>query len=44
MVLASTGGGAAAMLLAVGDDVKSSYEAMERSGRVASALILCINE
>jgi len=44
MVLASAGGGAAAMLLAVGDDVKSGYEAMERSGRVASALILCINE
>ncbi|KAK3903826.1 ABC1 family-domain-containing protein [Staphylotrichum tortipilum] len=44
MVLASAGGGAAAMLLAVGDDVKSSYEAMERSGRVASALILCIND
>jgi aarF domain-containing kinase len=32
------------MLFSVGDDVKNTYEGMERSGRVASTLILCINE
>jgi aarF domain-containing kinase len=32
------------MLLSVGDDVKNGYEAMERTGRVASALVLNINE
>jgi aarF domain-containing kinase len=32
------------MLLSVGDDVKNSYGAMERTGRVASTLVLCINE
>jgi aarF domain-containing kinase len=32
------------MLLAVGDDIKSTYEAIERTGRVASTLVLCINE
>jgi aarF domain-containing kinase len=32
------------MLLAVGDDIKNTYEAIERTGRVASTLVLCINE
>ncbi|KAL2145557.1 hypothetical protein VTI28DRAFT_6795 [Corynascus sepedonium] len=32
------------MLLSVGDDVKSSYEAIERSGRVVSTLVLCVND
>ncbi|VBB76106.1 Putative ABC transporter [Podospora comata] len=50
-VLAATGGGVAAAaatvggsLLAFGDDIKNSYEAMERTGRVAAALVLCIND
>ncbi len=44
VLLATTGGGAAAMLLAVGDDVKNGYGAVERTGRVASTLALCVNE
>ena len=44
VLLATAGGGAAAMLLSVGDDVKHSYGAVERTGRVASTLVLCINE
>ncbi|KAK4104574.1 ABC1-domain-containing protein [Parathielavia hyrcaniae] len=32
------------MLMAVGGDIKNSYEAVERTGRVASALVLCIND
>lgn len=44
VLLASAGGGAAAMLLAVGDDVKNGYGAAERTGRVAAALGLCVNE
>ncbi|KAL2118528.1 hypothetical protein VTJ04DRAFT_8188 [Mycothermus thermophilus] len=44
VILAAAGGGAAAMLLSVGDDVKNTYEAMERSGRVVSALVLCVND
>lgn len=50
-MLAATGGGVAAAaatvggsLLAFGDDIKNSYEAMERTGRVAAALVLCIND
>jgi len=30
--------------LAIGDDVKTAYEAAERTGRVASALFININE
>lgn len=44
VLLATAGGGAAAMLLSVSDDVKNSYGALERTGRVASTLVLCINE
>ncbi|KAK3365740.1 ABC1 family-domain-containing protein [Lasiosphaeria ovina] len=44
VLLAATGGAATVGLLAVGDDVRSAYEALERSGRVAGALIVCIND
>jgi len=44
VLLASAGGGILAMLAAAGEDVKNSYEALERTGRVAAALVLCINE
>ncbi|KAL2135389.1 hypothetical protein VTI74DRAFT_8801 [Chaetomium olivicolor] len=44
VLLASAGGGAATILLSVGDDVKNGYEAIERTGRVAAALVLCIND
>ncbi|KAL2157694.1 hypothetical protein VTH06DRAFT_5177 [Thermothelomyces fergusii] len=44
LATATAGGGAAAMLVSVGDDIMNSYEAIERSGRVASALVLCIND
>jgi aarF domain-containing kinase len=44
VLLATAGGGAAAMMFSVGDDVKNTYEAMERSRRVASTLVLCIND
>lgn len=39
-VVASAG----ASLLAFGDDIKTSYEATERAGRVAAALGICIND
>lgn len=46
ILLATTGGVAAATagLLAVGDDVKNGYEAAERTGRVAAALALNVND
>ncbi|AEO57013.1 hypothetical protein MYCTH_2302690 [Thermothelomyces thermophilus ATCC 42464] len=44
VLLAAAGGWAAAMLVSVGDDIMNSYEAIERSGRVASTLVLCIND
>lgn len=46
ILLATTGGVAAATagLLAVGDDVKNGYEATERTGRVAAALALNVND
>lgn len=37
-------GAAGASVLAVADDVKATYEGVERAGRVASALFICINE
>ena len=37
-------GGVGASTLAFGDDVKHAYGAVERSGRVASTLAVCINE
>lgn len=46
LLLASGGvvAGAGASLVAFGDDIKTSYEAVERAGRVAAALGICINE
>ncbi|GAB1315116.1 hypothetical protein MFIFM68171_05326 [Madurella fahalii] len=42
--LATTGGAATALFLSAGDDIKNGYQAIERTGRVASALVLCIND
>lgn len=44
MLLAASGGAAMATILAFTDDIKQSYEAVERAGRVGGALVLCINE
>ncbi|KAK3351837.1 ABC1 family-domain-containing protein [Neurospora tetraspora] len=44
VLLAAGGGVATAGLLAFGDDVKYTYEAVERTGRVASALAVCVND
>ena len=45
MLLAAGGGAAAtAGLMAFGDDVKYTYEAVERTGRVATALAVCVND
>jgi aarF domain-containing kinase len=43
-LLAAGGGVATAGVLAFTDDIKHSYEAAERTGRVAAALGICINE
>jgi aarF domain-containing kinase len=44
VLLAATGGALGVTALAFTDDVKHAYEAIERSGRVASTLAVCINE
>jgi len=45
VLVATAGGGVAgAGMLALADDVKQRYEAVERTGRVAAALAICINE
>jgi aarF domain-containing kinase len=44
VLLAATGGALGAGTLAFTDDVKHVYGAVERSGRVASTLAVCINE
>lgn len=45
LLLATTGGVAAgAAALALGDEVKTAYEAVARTGRVVAALALCIYE
>ncbi|KAK3685892.1 ABC1 family-domain-containing protein [Podospora appendiculata] len=44
VIFAATGGAATLGLLAVGDEVKQGYEAVERTGRVASALAVSIND
>lgn len=48
MVWAATGTGVAGGVLggvvAFGDEVRSSYDAAERAGRVGSALVVCIND
>lgn len=43
-LLAAATGAAGAGVLAFTDDIKYSYEAVERAGRVAGGLTLCINE
>ncbi|KAK0626883.1 ABC1 family-domain-containing protein [Immersiella caudata] len=43
-MLASAGGALGASVLAFGDDVKATYEASERSLRVASTLFICVND
>jgi aarF domain-containing kinase len=45
LLYASAGAGTiGATALALGDDIKNSYEAAERTGRVAAALAVCIND
>ena len=44
VILASAGGVLGASVLAFGDDIKTTYEATERSLRVASTLFICVNE
>jgi aarF domain-containing kinase len=48
VIWAATGTGVAtgvlAGVLAFGDQIKYSYDAAERTGRVASGLAICINE
>ncbi|RDA83147.1 hypothetical protein CP532_3187 [Ophiocordyceps camponoti-leonardi (nom. inval.)] len=45
LVFASTGAaGITATALAFTDEIKSGYEAAERTGRVATALVICIND
>ncbi|KAK3942306.1 ABC1 family protein MCP2 [Diplogelasinospora grovesii] len=44
ILAAATGGAATISLLAVGDEIKQAYEGFERTGRVASALVICIND
>jgi aarF domain-containing kinase len=43
-VLAAAGGAAGVGALAFTDDVKHAYKAIERTGRVAGTLAVCINE
>ncbi|ORY68864.1 ABC1 family-domain-containing protein [Pseudomassariella vexata] len=40
----ATAGAAGAGFLAFGDDIKHGYDAIERAGRVAATLALCIND
>ena len=44
LVFASGSAVAGATFLAFTDDIKASYETVERTGRVAVALAVCINE
>ena len=44
VLLASTGVGLGAAAAAFNDDIRHTYETVERSGRVVSALFICINE
>jgi hypothetical protein len=37
-------GGILGGVVAFGDEIRSSYDAAERAGRVGSALFVCINE
>ncbi|KAK0720720.1 ABC1 family-domain-containing protein [Lasiosphaeris hirsuta] len=44
VILATAGGAATAGLLAVGDDIKAFSETVQRSGRVATTLFICVND
>jgi aarF domain-containing kinase len=44
ILFASTGAAAGTAALAFTDEIKNSYEAAERTGRVVVALAVCINE
>jgi hypothetical protein len=44
LVLAAVGGGLGVGLFAFGDDVAHAYRGAERTGRVVTALAVCINE
>src|SRR3954462_10129309 len=45
ILFAAAGGtGVAALAVGFGDDVKHAYGSVERTGRVASTLAVCINE
>jgi len=44
ILLAATGGALGVTTLAFTDEIRHSYEAVERTGRVVSTLALCINE
>ncbi|KAK1760598.1 ABC1 family-domain-containing protein [Echria macrotheca] len=44
VLLATTGGVATVGLATVGDDIKATYEAAERSSRVAYTLLVCIQD
>lgn len=44
LIAAATTGGIAATALAFTEPIQHSWEASERTGRVASALFVCINE
>ncbi|KAL6878752.1 ABC1 family domain-containing protein [Trichoderma novae-zelandiae] len=44
ILFASTGAAAGTAALAFTDEIKNSYEAVERTGRVVAALAVCIND
>jgi aarF domain-containing kinase len=44
VLIAAAGGTLGATAVALTDDVKHAYEAVERTGRVVSTLAVCINE
>jgi aarF domain-containing kinase len=44
ILLAATTGALGFTALAFGDDVKHTYKAIERTGRVVGTLAVCINE
>lgn len=44
VILAAAGGALGVTAVTFTDDIKHTYKAVERSGRVASTLAVCINE
>jgi aarF domain-containing kinase len=44
VVVAAAGGALGVTAVAITDDVRHAYEAVERTGRVVSTLAVCINE